>query len=95
MKRDRRWLWIGGGLAGAALALALGVPLGTLLIVAALLACPTMMLRGMRGTHQGAGTQGHGGMACHPGSQETIRREDAPRQSAVETVDSAEPARRS
>ena len=36
-------------LAGAALALAFGVSLGTLLIVAALLACPIGMYFGMRG----------------------------------------------
>jgi len=45
----RIWLCIGGVIAGAALALALGVSLGSLLIVAALLACPIAMYFGMRG----------------------------------------------
>ena len=45
----RLWLWIGGVLAGAALALAFGVSLGTLLVVAAILACPVAMYFGMRG----------------------------------------------
>lgn len=72
MKIDRKWLWLGGALAGAAVALALGVPLGTLLIVAALLACPAMMMFGMRGMQHGPG-----GMASHAGSQEAGRQETA------------------
>lgn len=75
MKVDRKWLWLGGGaLAAGAGALALGVPLGTLLVVGALLACPAVMCAGMmRG-----GRQGEGGMACHPGSQEAGRKEAGP-----------------
>jgi len=38
MKIERRWMWIGGIIAGAVLALVAGVPLGTLLVVGALLA---------------------------------------------------------
>ena len=45
----RTWLWIVGTLAGVALALALGVSLWSLVIVAALLACPIGMYFGMRG----------------------------------------------
>lgn len=43
--------------AGVALALALGVPLGTLLVVAAILACPVAMYFGMRamGSQQESG----------------------------------------
>jgi hypothetical protein len=44
---DRRWVWLGGTVAVAFDALAWGVPLVTLLSIAALLACPTAMLFGM------------------------------------------------
>ena len=47
MTRDRRWLWAGGILAVAGGALALGVPLATLITIAAVLACPTAMYFGM------------------------------------------------
>lgn len=90
MKVDRKWLWIGGALVGGAGALALGVPLGTLLIVAAILACPAMMFFGMRAMHQGAG-----GMASHPGSQETRREEGSLPASSSEPSSIEEPARRS
>jgi len=53
MKLDSRWMWIGGVLAAAVLALVAGITPGTLLIVAALLACPAAMYFGMRG-HQSA-----------------------------------------
>lgn len=43
MTTQRTWLWIGGVIAAAAVALALGMPLGTLLILALLLACPLGM----------------------------------------------------
>ena len=49
MSSARTWLWIIGIIAGVAVALAFGVSLGTLLIVAALLACPIAMYFGMRG----------------------------------------------
>jgi len=49
MRSPRTWLCIGGIIAGVAVALAFGVSLGTLLIVAALLACPIGMYFGMRG----------------------------------------------
>lgn len=62
MKRYRTWLWIGGAVAAASAPLALGVPVVTLLIVAAALACPVTMYLGMRGMRQN-----DGGMACHPG----------------------------
>lgn len=78
MKIDRMWLWLGGALAGGGVALALGVPLGTLLIVAAILACPAMMLLGMRDMH------GAGGMAGHSGSQEPARTERNPTASPPE-----------
>ncbi len=47
MKGNRTWLWIGGALAGAVGALVLGVPLRTVLTVAALLVCPAAMFLGM------------------------------------------------
>jgi hypothetical protein len=54
---QHRWLWIGAGVAAAAAALALGVPLGSVLIVAAVLACPLAMYFGMRG--MGMGHESH------------------------------------
>jgi hypothetical protein len=53
MTRQGTWLLIGGVVAGAVAAWALGVPLGILLIVAALLACPLTMYFGMRGMGMG------------------------------------------
>jgi hypothetical protein len=47
MTADRRWLWVGGILAVVGGALALGVPLATLIRLAALLACPAAMYFGM------------------------------------------------
>jgi len=90
MKVDRKWLWLGGALIGGAGALALGVSLGTLLIVAALLACPAAMFFGMRGMHQGAG-----GMASHMGSQETPHGEPGLPASSSESSTTEEPAGRS
>ena len=49
MSSPRTWLWLVGILAGVALALALGVSLWFLVIVAAVLACPIAMDYGMRG----------------------------------------------
>lgn len=64
MIRDRRWLWLTGALIAVLGALAWGIPLGTLLTIAALLACPAAMLfgMGMMGRTQ------EGGMACHSGA---------------------------
>ena len=45
----RLWLWIAGVIAGFALALALGVSLGSLVVVATALACPIAMYFGMCG----------------------------------------------
>ncbi|MGH2405038.1 MAG: hypothetical protein ACRDGN_11310 [bacterium] len=86
-----KWFLGGAALAGGALALALGVPVSTLLIVAALLACPLSMyfgMRGMHGTQQGSGAMG----CCPPGT------EQAPGHGRVESAPAAgqevEPARR-
>jgi hypothetical protein len=49
MMPQRIWLWIGGVIIGAAAALAIGVSPGTLVVVAALFACPVVMYFGMRG----------------------------------------------
>jgi hypothetical protein len=64
MTTQRTWLWIGGGIAAVAAALALVVPLGSVLILAAALACPLVMYFGMRGMSMGQGgiqdgTHGH------------------------------------
>lgn len=61
MKTNRMWLWLGGALIVVAGALGLGVPLGTVLTVAALLACPAAMFlgMGMMGRTQGGGTMEH------------------------------------
>ena len=61
MTTQHRWLWIGTGVAAVAAALALGVPLGSILIVAAALACPLAMAFGMRGMNMGQGCR-HEGM---------------------------------
>jgi hypothetical protein len=45
---QRPWVWISGAAVVVAVALALGVPLGSILIVAAALACPLAMYVGMR-----------------------------------------------
>ncbi|MGH2374543.1 MAG: DUF2933 domain-containing protein [bacterium] len=90
MKIERKWLWLGGAVVGAGGALALGVPLGTLLIVAAVLACPLMMLFGMRGMHQGAG-----GMAQPPASHEKGREAIEPPASSIGPSSTEQPARKS
>lgn len=61
MKTNRTWLWLGGALIVVAGALGLGVPLGTVLTVAALLACPAAMFlgMGMMGRTQGGDTMEH------------------------------------
>jgi uncharacterized membrane protein YdjX (TVP38/TMEM64 family) len=64
MTTQRPWFWIGGGVLAVAAVLALGVPLGTLLIVAAILACPLAMYFGMRGMSMGQGCR-HDGMHGH------------------------------
>lgn len=49
MTTQKRLLWISGIVVLAIVALYLGVPPGTLLIVGALLLCPAAMYFGMRG----------------------------------------------
>lgn len=89
MKSKDRWLWFGGALAAGGVALALGVPLGTVLIVAALLACPVTMYFGMRGMHRASG-----GMAYHPKSPEGRPTEQGPREPGAGQPGTKEPARR-
>jgi len=86
VKIERKWVWGAGALTAAAALLAAGVPLTTLIILAAVLACPAAMFFGMRGTQHGAG-----GMACHPGSQESRADSAAPTVPASE-ADRREPA---
>jgi len=57
---NRKWLWGAGVLAAAAALLAAGMPLTTLILLAAALACPALFF-GMRGAQPGSS-----GMACHP-----------------------------
>jgi hypothetical protein len=52
MTIQSKWLWMGGGVAAVA-ALALGVPLVKVLIVATALACPLAMYFGMHGMGMG------------------------------------------
>lgn len=49
MKIDHRLVWAAGALAGAAILLAAGAPLTTLVLLAAVLACPAAIYLGMRG----------------------------------------------
>ncbi len=65
MEVDRRWLWAGGILTIAGGALALGVPIATLITLAAVLACPAAMYfgMGMMGRMQGGAEMGAGGRA--------------------------------
>jgi len=98
MKIERRWMWIGGIIAGAVLALVAGVPLGTLLVVGALLACPAAMFFGMRGHQSAGGMPQGGGMACGP--PDTQPRKDQSTssakvpQSSSESLQSEQPVRR-
>lgn len=89
MQVNRRWLWIAGGLGAAGGALALGVPLGTVLIVAALLACPIMMSLGMRGSHHGTG-----GMGSRPGSEAIDGKREEAASPRVEPSTTSEVVRR-
>jgi hypothetical protein len=74
MTTQRTWLWIGGGVAAVAAALALGVPLGSVLILAAALACPLAMYFGMRGMGMGQG--------CRQDGMHGHREDDLPERSA-------------
>jgi hypothetical protein len=71
---QRRWLLIGACVAAAAAALALGVPLGSVLIVAAALACPLAMYVGMRGMGMGQDCR-HEGMHGHREDAASLRKE--------------------
>jgi uncharacterized membrane protein YdjX (TVP38/TMEM64 family) len=64
MMTQRTWLWIGGGVLAVAAALTLGVPLASVLVLAAALACPLAMYFGMRGMGMGQGCR-HDGMHEH------------------------------
>ena len=49
MTGQRKWLWVVGAVALAAVGLGAGVPLGTVLLVGLLLLCPAAMYFGMGG----------------------------------------------
>ncbi len=70
MKTNRTWLWLGGALVVAAGILALGVPLGTVLTIAAVLACPAAMFlgMGMMGRMQGGQAVEPSGPPAVPGA---------------------------
>ena len=53
MKTSSKWITVLGIAAAFAVGLAAGAPLGTLLLAAALLACPAMMFFGMHGMQHG------------------------------------------
>ncbi len=76
MPVDRRWYWLGAALAVAGIALLAGMPLGTLLYVAALLACPAAMFFGM-GMMGRTSTSDAGGMGSQPGSPQVERADTA------------------
>ncbi len=85
MAHDRRYLWLAGVLVVALGALAWGIPLATLLTIAAFLACPAAMFfgMGMMGRTQ------EGGMACGSGmsgrSRDEIRQSPLPGSGGTET----------
>jgi type III secretory pathway component EscV len=61
MKTQSKWLLVGGLIVAAVIALKLGVPMGTLLIVGALLLCcgPMLFMRGNKNHVSGSkGTNG-------------------------------------
>lgn len=61
MATQRTWLLVGGLVAAAVVALYLGVPPGTLLIVGVVLLCPLAMYFGMGGMHKRQDSE-HAGM---------------------------------
>lgn len=86
MKTNRTWLWLSGALVAIAGALGLGIPLGTVLTVAALLACPAAMFlgMGMMGRMQGGGTMEH------PAGSREVRRADAAGQARLPAISGIE-----
>ena len=73
MNVDRRWLWAGGILTIAGGALAMGVPLATLITIAAVLACPAAryfgmgMMGRMHGSAETGGSPSHDGRGARTG----------------------------
>ena len=68
MQVNRRWYWLGAALVVAGVALTAGVPLGTLLTIAAVLACPAAMYFGMGMMGRPGASQAGGDPAHQPGS---------------------------
>ena len=68
MTKQRKWLWVGGVIAAAVTALALGVPLNTLLLLGAVLLCPAAMYFGMSGmgTQRGCSHSAEGNQSNEP-----------------------------
>ncbi|MBI4280475.1 MAG: hypothetical protein HY660_18635 [Armatimonadetes bacterium] len=74
MKVARKWWVLGAVVLGAAGLLAAGVPLGTLVLALALLACPLFMMLGMRTACQ-MGPQQHQGPASREVAKASPERE--------------------
>lgn len=64
MKTSSKLIIVLGIITTFAVGLAAGAPLGTMLLVGALLACPAMMLFGMGMHHQHSGATGDGCPNC-------------------------------
>lgn len=58
MTRQRKWLVVIGLIAATTASLAIGVPVGTLLLAGSFLLCSAAMYFGMSGMHQGCGHSG-------------------------------------
>jgi len=75
MAVGRKWYWLGAALGAAGIALAAGIPLGTVLYAAAILACPAAMFFGMG---MMGGTQGREQRASVPPVQPRLEEARAP-----------------
>lgn len=84
---NRKWLWGAGVLAAATALLAAGMPLTTLILLAAALACPAAMFFGMRGAQSGSS-----GMASHPDMKKSSERPPSSTDSG--STEGSEPALR-
>lgn len=75
MTNQPMWLWIGGAVVAAAVALALGMPLYAILLIALVLGCPAAMYFGMR---QGHGQEGMPRASDQPGEGRETRERGRP-----------------
>lgn len=84
----RKFLLLGGIIVVAVAALALGVPVGTLLLVGATLLCPAVMFFGMNAMGAEGGGCGHSAKCHHAEAQGTEQSNDAREQRKVGEVNS-------